>query len=268
MDERERRYAARRQLWDQAFRGIDFAGRRVLDAGTGEGHLTRYLAEQSPAELCSITCLSAEVEPARQRVGDLAHRVTFAIHDLVSMPKVPSDSFDIVAADYLIAAVAAYRPYREIDCLKELVRVLRPGGRLVVTGWEMGDGPRHPAERPLRQLFKIREAAHHLAGNEPFREHPAFWIRDRLTELGLPPERTTTLPDVHHDLGWLVASVRRAVGAVSDAELSALLSTRVDRWENSLHEAMGPSPSLTFGRLYAVVACKLTGGIVLDGRGR
>ncbi|QDU59335.1 Demethylrebeccamycin-D-glucose O-methyltransferase [Planctomycetes bacterium Pan216] len=263
MNEVDRRFAARRRLWDEALTGLSLEGKSVLDAGTGEGHFTRYLAESAPGRLVSVTCLEEEVPPARARVAELADRVEFTLADVTAMTQIPDASFDVVGADYLIAAVAAYSPYREIDCLKELKRVLRPGGRLVVTGWEVSPLRRSRAEAHFRELFRLREAINLLAGIEPFREHPRRWVEDRLVDLGMPPERHHEVPDVHHDIGWYIEGCRRKLSLLDCPDLREVLGRQVDDVAGHLEGDPSFVGGFEFGRLYAVVACKLDGALLL-----
>lgn len=263
MNETERRYAARRELWSQAFASIDLEGKDVLDAGTGEGHFTRFLAERDPKRLVSITCLEEEIPPARDLLGNLSARVEFHVADLTRMPEISDGSFDVVGGDFLIAAVAAYTPYREIECLKELCRVLRPGGRLVLTGWEVWRECRNRTERTIRDLFKLREGAHHLAGEDPFREHPRHWIESRLADLGMPAESVRVVPDIHHDMEWFLKSVRGSIASLAAEDMRSALMKRFHALAEELRSAGAFDAGFEFGRLYAVTACKLAGGILL-----
>jgi SAM-dependent methyltransferase len=263
LTETERRLAARRQLWRQALAGTDVAGKTVLDAGAGEGHCTRFLLEHEPAQITSITCIEDEVAAIVKSLGEQSRKVDFRIADLTAMPEIPSASFDLVMCDFLLASVSAYSPYREIECLAELARVLKPGGRLVMTGWEVWPRPRSRLDAAVRKLFGFRAAVHHLAGVEPFREHPHDWIERRLSDLGLPPERTTILPDVHHDFRWFGVQIRRSLEFIDPAPLRQALLVKLEELEADVvdHPAFGLG--FEFGQLYAVVACKLEGGIVL-----
>ncbi|MGL4464233.1 MAG: class I SAM-dependent methyltransferase [Planctomycetia bacterium] len=271
MTEAERRLAARRRLWTAAFTGVDLAGRAVLDAGTGEGWFTRFLAERAPARLDSISCFADDFSTARTNLDGLADRVEFRVADLTAMPEIASASFDVVAGDYLVAATAGLTPFREIDLVKELVRVLRPGGRLVLTGWDCRPEPRNRTEQAFVRLFQLREAVHHLAGRRPFREHPRRWVVDRLEELSVPVERVATEADVHHDLGWFLAALDRSIGELPNPLLRDALRSEVEPAASRLASDLGPAAAehavagagFSFGEHYAVVGCKVGGGLLL-----
>lgn len=97
----------------------------VLDLGSGDGVVAELLAPRAR----SITCLDlspAVVEAGRKRLAGLPN-VRFVHGDMHALP-LASDSFDDVVA--LSVLPYAERP---LDVLSELRRVLRPGGRLVLT---------------------------------------------------------------------------------------------------------------------------------------
>ncbi|HVJ82573.1 MAG TPA: class I SAM-dependent methyltransferase, partial [Planctomycetia bacterium] len=253
MTEVERRWQARRELWTKSLGPLELAGKRVLDAGTGEGHCTRYLAECNPSELVSITCLAEEIPPAQARLGEFADRVRFEVADLANLSTVPAADFDVVVGDFLIAAVATYTPFREIDVLGELARVLKPGGRLVITGWDLWQAPRDRLDASLRELFDFRSAAARLGGREPFREHPRWWVERRLAELDAPPERTEVVADVHRALSWAGRQTRRSLENVEPAALRAELEMKLAELERGVVDHPRLAAGVHFGDLYAVV---------------
>ena len=262
MTETDRRLAARRLLWEDALRGCDLVGKRALDAGTGEGHATRFLAERRPAALVSVSAVAEDFRAAAARLGELAANVEFRLADLTRLTGIADASFDVVFADFLIAAVSAFAPYREIECLAELVRVLKPGGRLVITGWELVGPPRDPLDQRLRLLFSLREAASRLAGEASYREHPAWWIAARLADLDTPAERTVVHPDVHRDFRWFGGQIRRLLEGL-EPPLAAALRQRLADLEAGVVDHPAFAAGYEFGALYAVVATGLRGGVRL-----
>jgi len=100
-------------------------GERVLEVGVGTG-----LCLPSYPRHCKITAIDlsdAMLAKARDRVRahDLSH-VTLMRMDAGDM-KFPDGSFDIVVAAYVITAVPDYR-----KVMSEMIRVCRPGGRIVL----------------------------------------------------------------------------------------------------------------------------------------
>jgi cyclopropane fatty-acyl-phospholipid synthase-like methyltransferase len=103
-------------------------GARVLDLGCGIGKPALRLARAAKVEVLGITVSRSQVEQAndRARQEGLADRVTFQVADGTDMP-FAEDSFDAVLAFESILHMDRGRALREVG------RVLRPGGRLVAT---------------------------------------------------------------------------------------------------------------------------------------
>lgn len=103
-------------------------GDRVLDAGCGVGGSSLWLAAARGAEVVGITVVPSQVERARRVAAErgLADRVRFEVADYLATP-FPSRSFDVAwAMESLCHAADKAAFYRE------MARLLKPGGRLVV----------------------------------------------------------------------------------------------------------------------------------------
>lgn len=109
---------------------VDRAPERVLDVGCGTGEGTLFFAREFPQARVRGVDLSEEmVRAAVAKVGlDPEGRIAFKVGDASSLPY-PDESFDLVAQLNM-------PPF-----FGEMVRVLRPGGHVVVAAtW----GPRTP----------------------------------------------------------------------------------------------------------------------------
>jgi SAM-dependent methyltransferase len=104
-------------------------GERVLDAATGDGNVALEAARRG-AQLTAYDLSPAQLERARERPG--ADAVAWRIGDVEALPE-PDGSYDAVLSAY--GATLAPRPRRTV---RELLRVLRPGGLLVIAA----PGPR------------------------------------------------------------------------------------------------------------------------------
>ncbi|GAA3165942.1 MULTISPECIES: class I SAM-dependent methyltransferase [Nonomuraea] len=102
----------------------DVAGRRVLDAGCGSGPLFAELRSRG-AIVTGIDASAGMLEMARRRLGPDAdlHEV-----DLAGPLPFPDDTFDDVTASLVLHYLEDWGP-----TLAELRRVLKPGGRLLVS---------------------------------------------------------------------------------------------------------------------------------------
>ncbi|WP_328943213.1 methyltransferase domain-containing protein [Streptomyces sp. NBC_00250] len=102
----------------------DVAGRRILDAGCGSGPLSAALRDRG-ADVTGIDSSAGMLELARRRLGaDTALHVV----DLADPLPFDDDAFDDVVASLVLHYLEDWGP-----TLTELRRVLRPGGRLIVS---------------------------------------------------------------------------------------------------------------------------------------
>lgn len=153
----------------------DLAGRSVLDVGCGRGDLTCWLARQ-PVRPRTLTAadfaLSAVAQGARFAAGHGLGGVRWRVADLQALP-FPADAFDTVFSCETVEHVAD--PGRAV---RELARVLVPGGRLYLTT---------PSYLNLAGLYRV---------------YLRLWGR-RFQEAGQPLNHPLLLP-------WTRALVRRA----------------------------------------------------------
>jgi ubiquinone/menaquinone biosynthesis C-methylase UbiE len=100
---------------------------KVLDAGTGPGTLVRELARSFPGLQVYGIDLSEDmigIARAHARREQLEERVQFESGDVAHLPY-PDQSFDVV-----VSTISMHHWFELEQPLRELYRVLRPGGRL------------------------------------------------------------------------------------------------------------------------------------------
>lgn len=102
----------------------EVAGRRVLDAGCGSGPLAAALRDRG-AIVSGFDLSSGMLALARERLGD---DTDLRVADLGAPLPYDDDSFDVV-----VCSLALHYLKDWVAPLTELRRVLRPGGRLVVS---------------------------------------------------------------------------------------------------------------------------------------
>ncbi|CRK56736.1 2-methyl-6-phytyl-1,4-benzoquinone methyltransferase / 2-methyl-6-solanyl-1,4-benzoquinone methyltransferase [Alloactinosynnema sp. L-07] len=103
-------------------------GGRVLDIGCGVGVPALRLAEAAPVDVVGISNNHFQIDQANRRAvaGGAAQRVRFEYADALDLPYA-ADSFDVV---WMVECLSALDRRRALD---EARRVLRPGGRIVLT---------------------------------------------------------------------------------------------------------------------------------------
>ena len=141
------------------------AGMSALDVGCGTGDDTkRLLARVGPAgRVHGVDFSAAMVEESTRRWADTGEPVTFSVGDVHALA-LPTDGFDAVRADRVFQHVADPRA-----ALAELVRVTRPGGRVVLSDPDWGTYimDADPTPAVLRYLeFAQRQARNPWIGRQ------------------------------------------------------------------------------------------------------
>ncbi|WP_338461769.1 methyltransferase domain-containing protein [Synechococcus elongatus IITB7] len=111
------------------------AGTTVLDVGCGIGGSSRILARDYHFDVTGITISPGQVQRARSLTPD-GVTAQFKVDDALNL-SFPDASFDVV---WCIEA-GPHMPDKALFA-KELLRVLKPGGTLVVADWNQRDARR------------------------------------------------------------------------------------------------------------------------------
>ena len=102
----------------------------VLDVGCGFGNQDFYWSKRyGPREIIGLNSSPEQVEEAKKRVGELnlSEEVSFILGNATALPFCNS-SFDV-----LLSLEAAFHFNSREKFFEEALRVLKPGGRLVLT---------------------------------------------------------------------------------------------------------------------------------------
>jgi SAM-dependent methyltransferase len=154
------------------------AGRRVLDVACGTGVVAR-LAAAAGGDATGIDVHPGMLDVART----LEPRVTWLAGDAVALP-LPDASFDLAYCQQGLQFVPDLAA-----ALRELHRVLVPGGRLAVALW--CDVSRAPGFRAYADALDRFGGPGDLM-RRPFRLPDAAVVRDRLGDAGFTDVRVTT----------------------------------------------------------------------------
>jgi MPBQ/MSBQ methyltransferase len=127
-------------------------GSRVLDVGCGIGGSARILARDYGLDVLGISISPAQIARAQQLTPPQLGQCRFAVMDALDLP-LANGSFDAVWSVEACPHMPDKQRYAD-----ELLRVLRPGGRLAVADWnrrDPADGAMNRRERwVMRQLLE------------------------------------------------------------------------------------------------------------------
>jgi len=123
-------------------------GLDILDVGCGTGEITARLAQLYPrARLVGVDLIGRHLTLGRERCAAFGSRVTFREADAFALPFAGA-SFDLVVCRHMLQAVP-----RPEDAMAEMVRVLRPGGRLHLLVEDYGMIHMHPTRLDVDRFW-------------------------------------------------------------------------------------------------------------------
>ena len=156
-------------------------GARVLDLGCGDG-TTALPAARLGADVLGVDIAGNLVAAGNQRAqAEGLSNCRFQEGDASHLDDLADDSFDLVVS--IFGAMFAPRPF---DVAKEMVRVTRPGGRIVMGNWIPGD------PTLVAQILKI-SSSYSPPPPEGFIS-PMTWgveenVVERFAQAGVPADR-------------------------------------------------------------------------------
>ncbi len=163
---------------------------RALDLGCGDGTTALPLA-QAGADVTGIDIARHLIEAAKRRAAEAGlTNVKFQEGDASNLEGVRDHSFDLVLT--MFGAMFAPKPF---DAAKEMVRVTKPGGRIVMGNWI----PNDPTF--VSQLLKI-SSAFTPPPPEGFIS-PITWgveshVIERFSRAGVPKEKISLAEDTFY----------------------------------------------------------------------
>ena len=152
----------------------------VLDLGCGDG-TTALPAARLGANVLGVDIAANLIAAAKARAAEAGlDNVRFMQGDATELVDLGDEAFDLTIS--VFGAMFAPRPY---DVAKEMVRVTRPGGRVVMANWIPGD------PTLVAQILKV--AAAYSPPPPPGFVSPMTWgdedeVAGRFAEAGVPAE--------------------------------------------------------------------------------
>jgi ubiquinone/menaquinone biosynthesis C-methylase UbiE len=208
---------------------------RVLDLGCGDGTTAVPLARMG-VEVVGIDIAKNLVDAGNKRAAESGlNRLTFQEGDACNLQGVSDHSFDLTLS--VFGAMFAPKPF---DVAKEMIRVTRPGGRIVMGNWI----PNDPSSF-VSQLLKI-SSSFTPPPPEGF-VSPMSWgvdthIIERFGQAGVPKEKISLVKDTYSFISPdksptdVIELFRRFYGPTMNAFEAAEKTGRVEELHKQLLE--------------------------------
>ena len=223
-----------RKSGESLVRGLGITkGLKVLDLGCGDG--TTALPEaRLGAEVLGVDIAGNLVQAGNKRANEEGlTNCRFQEGDASNLYELKDNSFDLVVS--IFGAMFAPEPF---DVAKEMVRVTRPGGRIVMGNWIPNDSTL------VAQILKI-SAAYSPPPPEGFIS-PVTWgvesnVIERFSGAGIPREDVSFARDTYSfefpdTPSNLLASFRKFYGPTMNAFEAAEKSGRADELQRELED--------------------------------
>ncbi len=209
------------------------AGTRVLDLGCGDG-TTALPTARLGADVTGVDIAGNLVAAGNQRAqAEGLSNCRFQEGDASQLDDLADDEFDLVVS--IFGAMFAPRPF---DVAKEMVRVTRPGGRIVMGNWIPGD------PTLVAQILKI-SSSYSPPPPEGFIS-PMTWgveenVIERFGEAGIPADRVSFSRETYrfeYPAGptELLATFRTYYGPTMNAFAAADADGRTEDLQHELAE--------------------------------
>jgi ubiquinone/menaquinone biosynthesis C-methylase UbiE len=208
-------------------------GLKVLDLGCGDG-TTALPAAKLGAEVLGVDIASNLVEAGNRRAKAMnLSNSRFQEGDASNMPELRDRTFDLVVS--VFGAMFAPRPF---DVAKEMVRVTRPGGRIVMGNWIPND------PTLVAQILKI-SSSYSPPPPEGF-VSPMTWgvesnVIERFADAGVSADKISFVRDTYTfnysgPPSDLVAAFRKFYGPTMNAFEAAEKNGRSDDLQKELED--------------------------------
>jgi SAM-dependent methyltransferase len=218
-------------------------GLTVLDLGCGDG-TTALPTAKLGADVLGVDIASNLVEAGNERARNLGlSNIRFQEGDATDLHELADDSFDLVVS--IFGAMFAPKPF---DVAKEMVRVTRPGGRIVMGNWIPND------PTLVAQILKI-SSAYSPPPPDGF-VSPMTWgveenVIERFAGAGVPEEKISFERDTYTfnfpgTPSELVAAFKTYYGPTMNAFEAAAANGREDDLKAELEDlfnSQNASPS-------------------------
>ena len=231
----------------------------VLDLGCGDG-TTAVPSARRGARVLGVDIASTLVEAGNKRAAEEGlSNLRFQEGDACALVDVQDQSFDLVVSFF--GAMVAPQPF---EVAKEMVRVTRPGGRIVMGNWIPGD------PTLVAQILRI-SGTYSPPPPEGFISPMTWGVEEHVVERftsagvardGITCEQDTFTFETASPPADLLATFRGYYGPTMNAYVAAEASGRVDELDRELTELFNAQNQAPDGQSTCIPATYLR--VVVD----
>ena len=162
---------------------LNIKGLICLEAGTGAGHMTCYLAKRGAKLVYSISNNQEHLDCARKELPKkYIKNVRFIKADLRRLDFLEDETIDLITAHMLVNVVT---PVDVFLIFKELTRVAKNNALIVVNDYNPLSSYQTERSHIVEELFRIENAVYYLTNGKPALVwYPSEYIADLLKLLG------------------------------------------------------------------------------------
>jgi ubiquinone/menaquinone biosynthesis C-methylase UbiE len=191
-------------------------GMRVLDYGCGPGAITIGLAQAvAPGQVVGIDIEPGQIEAAQTLAAEQeVHNASFQVASVYQIPY-PDNSFDVAFGHSILEHVG-----RPLEALREVHRVLKPGGLAGLREVDQGGNLLGPSSPILEKSLELQEKVWQLNGGNP---HLGRSLRALLAAAGFINTRASASYDSYGTPEEVKLWAERMVDHFSQSSLSGRL---------------------------------------------
>ena len=185
-------------MYEKIFESTILLGKNILDIGTGEGKAALYLAESVGQ---NGTVVTVDIDIAWTEKMHLLAKET-GLEDTI----VPycadarnlsfcDDCFDVVAAIGAFLDIEDFNPGSSKTVLEEAYRVLKPGGKLIVSQFHPNIRPQDESQEVFYDYLRLQaEVLRVIEEDAQFVYYSPEWFADQMREIGFVDIEWKTFP--------------------------------------------------------------------------